>query len=443
MLCAAHRSRATGRSLATPARQARAIRPAAAAAARLLRRYSSATTPAQAMACSPARPSAEVPAPGTAASVDFDRLGFAFTETRAMATYRWKDGHWEPAAELHSEPYLNVHAMSAGIHYGQGLFEGAKAHHCADGTVGLWNVRENAQRLNRGCSRLMMPAVPEELFMEGINKVVANNVEYVPPYGSGGALYIRPFMFGTGPQLGLTPAPEYKLVFVVIPVGAYYPLGLQAMDACVLSGYGRAAPGGVGHVKAAGNYGADIRPSIEAKAEGFPISLYLDTVHNRYIEEFNVSNFVGISKDGGTYVTPDSLSVLPSITNLMLQELAVSIGMNVEVRPIAIEECADFAEVAGCGTAVVLAPLSSLKHHDTTYRFEQPAVIKDLYERYRAIQVGEVEDPFGWVEPVDLSAREHMAEDDYDAGAEAGRGGTGEVPIRLLGPHGGLAGCLG
>eukprot|EP00947_MAST-08B_sp_MAST-8B-sp1_P004022 g4022.t1 len=442
--------------------------------------------------------------PGTAGDCDFDSLGFGYTPSRCFVEYEWtaeRGGCWDGGVLRDGrDPTVSLHVMSSTMHYGQGIFEGCKAHHGANGDVALWNVRANAARLNAGAARMAMPPVPESLFVEACKRAVANNVEYVPAYqpdGQQGSLYLRPLLFGKGPQLGLQPAEAYGLLVLAIPVASYYKgAELTALDALVLDGFDRAAPCGVGATKCAGNYGSDIVPSSVAKRLGFASTLYLDAAERRFIEEFSVANFIGISskdkdKDKGkdkdmdeeddwsnrsrsrnkqspppptttsattvgggadgdlsdfVYTTPDSPSVLPSLTNQMLQALAARRGMRVDKRPVALEECGTtFQEAAACGTAVVLAPCRRIVRRSalpaaiapvtrdhvvanaaTTatcgaateqlppellagppteeYAFQGFSVLQKLYDEFRGIQTGDCVDHFGWNEPVDVLA---------------------------------------
>jgi len=335
------------------------------------------------------------------AGLDWGRLGFDFQPTAGFVKYTWSNGRWDEGV-FETEPYVKIHVMSSSIHYGQGIFEGGKAHHCADGKVRLWNVQGNARRMQLGCERMMMPIVPEDMFIRGCQWAVAANFAYVPPYESRGAMYLRPYIFGHGPQLGLSPAPSFHFCVLAIPVSSYYAGGLQPIDALVVHDYDRAAPRGVGHVKAAGNYGSDIRVSVEARGEGYPTVLYLDAATKSYIEEFSVANFVGIkyaTKDRkAVYVTPDTNTILRSITNDLLMELATTpeFDMIVERRPIHIDELAEFDEVAGCGTAVVMTGIKSLTYKNQKFKYDSIDTISKLYEKYRAIQFGDAPDTFNW-----------------------------------------------
>ena len=252
----------------------------------------------------------------------------------------------------------------------------------------------------------MMQYPPHDLFLEAVNEAVRDNVEFVPPYGSGGALYIRPLLFGSGPRIGLAPSDEYTFLVMVIPVGDYYKGGLASPVAGLLiQDYDRAAPRGVGNVKVAGNYAADMLPNMMSKKKGFPIGLYLDSKTQSLVEEFSTSNFVGIDNKRNLYVTPSSSSVLPSITNKALMDLARDEGLTVEARDIPLEEMLTFDEVLAVGTAVVVTPVGSITMHnekgaEIKYEFgssnEVGPTTRRLYNRVRAIQSGDEADKFGW-----------------------------------------------
>jgi len=252
----------------------------------------------------------------------------------------------------------------------------------------------------------MMPCPSEDMFLEAVNKVVKENIEYVPPYGSGGALYLRPLLVGTGPRIGLQPADEYTFLIMVTPVGDYYKGGLSSpVDGLIIEDFDRAAPRGVGSVKVAGNYAADLLPNMLSKKKGYPIGLYLDSQTQTMIEEFSTSNFVGIDNKRMKYVTPRSSSVLPSITNKSLMQIAEDRGLKVEIRSVFLEELKDFDEVFACGTAVVVTPIGSLTRNgkdenESKYIFgnheEVGLTTRFLYDHVKAIQYGEEEDKYGW-----------------------------------------------
>lgn len=305
-----------------------------------------------------------------------------------------------------------MHIGATALHYGQACFEGLKAFCHEDGNVYCFRPEENAARMQSSCRRIVMPELPTDLFCDAVQKAVLDNIEYVPPYGSNGALYIRPLLFGSGPRIGLQPAEEYTFLIMVIPVGEYYKGGLsKPVDALIINGYDRAAPQGVGSVKVAGNYAADLLPNMESKKSGFPIGLYLDAKTQTFVEEFSTSNFVGINNAQKLYVTPKSTSVLPSITNKSLMQIARDEGYTVEEREIPVEELETFDEVLAVGTAVVVTPIGSvtLMNRETgtekVYEFgnhELGETTKRLYQKVRAIQNGEVEDVHGWNVKIDV-----------------------------------------
>mmetsp|Transcript_11804 Transcript_11804/g.21879 ORF Transcript_11804/g.21879 Transcript_11804/m.21879 type:complete len:365 (+) Transcript_11804:185-1279(+) len=335
--------------------------------------------------------SSSAPAPPT----DWKALGFGYVPTKSNVRYNfdWNNG-WDKG-ELSSDEYVNIHLLSNVIHYGQSIFEGLKAFHLKDGSVTAFNPKANAQRMRNGAARLGMPEVPEELFLEGISRVVADNVDYVPPYGSDGSFYLRPFLTGHGPQLGLGVAENFLFGVVGTPAGNYYKAGINPINAQIIN-YSRAAPRGVGNVKCAGNYAADVKPAADAKKAGFEIALYLDAKESKYIEEFSTSNMIAISKDKKTLITPKSESILPSTTNIMLQQLAEDRGMKVERRPVEFDELKTFGEVGACGTAVIISPIGSVTRDGERTEFDNFDTLLSLYKELRDIQTGEAEDKHGW-----------------------------------------------
>mmetsp|Transcript_26821 Transcript_26821/g.56628 ORF Transcript_26821/g.56628 Transcript_26821/m.56628 type:complete len:406 (+) Transcript_26821:281-1498(+) len=347
--------------------------------------------------------STDVGAPGTA-DLPWSELGFEFRPTKSHLRMIYRDGAWKEA-ELVESPYLNIHIGATALHYGQSCFEGLKAFAHDDDSVYMFRPDENAKRINKSGARVMMPEIPIETFIKACNDVVKDNIAYVPPYGSGGALYLRPLLFGSGPRIGLQPAEEYTFIVLVIPVGDYYKGGLaKPVNGLIVEDYDRAAPLGVGAAKVAGNYAADLIPNMEAKKQGFPICLYLDAATHTKVEEFSTSNFIGIDNTNKRYVTPASPSVLPSITNKSLQTIAKDEGMTVEQRDIDVEELKDFDEAIACGTAVVVTPVGSLTRlavnggTESKYEFTEDVgeTTRRLYDQVRSIQNGEVEDRHNW-----------------------------------------------
>lgn len=340
--------------------------------------------------------------PGSA-QLDWANLGFEYRPTKSHVKLVFKDGKWGPP-ELVNEPYVRIHIGATALHYGQACFEGLKAFCHADNSVHLFRVDENAKRMQSSCQRIMMAELPSDLFIDAVRKVVQDNIDYVPPYGSNGSLYIRPLLFGSGPRVGLQPADEYTFICLVTPVGDYYKGGLgQPVSSLIISDYDRAAPRGVGNVKVAGNYAADLLPNMLSKKKGYPISLYLDAKTQTLIEEFSTSNFVGIRDN--TFITPSSSSVLPSITNKSLMQIAKDMGMTVEERDVHVSELATMSEVLAVGTAVVVTPVGKVTTADgTVYEFgnneEIGPITRRLYDQVRAIQNGESADIHGWNQKV-------------------------------------------
>lgn len=335
--------------------------------------------------------------------IEWDKLGFQYMQTNCHAQCVWKDGSWS-AIEMVKEPYLNIHIAATALHYGQAIFEGMKVFRGKDGKTRAFRPRDNAKRMMDSAKRLCMEIVPEELFIEAVEKVVQANSEFVPPYGTGGSMYVRPLLIGSGPRIGVRPSGEYTFIILVMPVGPYYKGGLKPVRSIVLEEYDRAAPQGVGHVKVAGNYAASLAPHHEAAEQGYPIELYLDAREHRYVEEFGTSNFLGITKDN-VYVTAKSSSILPSITNKTLQQLCKDMGMKVEERAVEFDEIEFFAEVGACGTAVVVTPVNEIVRGNKTIHVG-PAegcgpMLEKLYNAVTGIQYGEKPDVHGWNHIID------------------------------------------
>jgi branched-chain amino acid aminotransferase len=344
--------------------------------------------------------------PGTAdMGVPWEELGFEFRTTKSHVRMTYKDNEgWGPI-ELEEDPYLKIHMGATALHYGQACFEGMKAFMHADNTVHVFRPDENSKRITNSAERIMMPKMSEAQFLEAVTAAVRDNIAYVPPYGSNGALYLRPLLFGSGPRIGLQPSDEYTFLIMVIPVGDYYKGGLSSKVKCFVSeDYDRAAPRGVGHAKVAGNYAADLLPNFIHKEAGYPITLYPDAKTKTLVEEFSTSNFIGLNAKEKTYVTPSSPSVLPSITNLSLQTIARDVlGYEVEKRDVRLDELSSFDEVVACGTAVVVTPIGSIKHGDQEHTYgegdskdEVGEITMQLYNQVRAVQNGEAEDKYGW-----------------------------------------------
>lgn len=334
--------------------------------------------------------------------LDWSNLTFSYRPVSYHIEYHWKDGKWD-AGELKDKPFITLSIAAECLHYGQAAFEGLKAYRGADGKIRVFREEMNATRLFNSAKRTCMAPVPVDMFCEAVDRVVKANEEWIPPYGTGATLYIRPLLIGSGPQIGVAPATEYTFIVLVVPVGAYYKGGLQAVKACIVDDYDRAAPRGTGNVKLAGNYAASLLSHEMAHDAGYAVDLYLDAAQHKYVEEFGSSNFIAITKDG-KYVTPASQSVLPSITNNGLQQVAKDLGITVEVRQIDFEkEIGTFAEVAACGTAVVITPVKEIVRLSTGEHFKIQdgdgcgPVCQKLYDAYTAIQWGKAPDTHGWL----------------------------------------------
>ena len=334
---------------------------------------------------------------------NWEDLGFGITPTNGHVKYTWsaKTSSWD-GGKFVTDPYTTLHIHAGVLHYGLTLFEGCKAFRCKDGKVRVCNIGENADRMRKGANRLVMAPVPRSLFQEAVDWAVRANAEYVPPYGTGGSLYIRPFLIGSSPILGLQPCSEFTFYVSVIPVGNYFGKGnMQGIHATLMEEFDRAAPKGTGDVKAGGNYAADLLPLKVAKAGGFGTTLYLDAAEHKYIEEFSVSNLVGISKDG-SFCTPKSDSILQSITNKMLMTIAADRGLRVEERPITWTELQTFQEVGACGTATVVAPIASVSEGERRVDFGGFKDLNEIRLQLLRIQHGEQEDTHGWMKEVTL-----------------------------------------
>ncbi len=333
------------------------------------------------------------------AKLDWANLSFQYVKTDYHLEYHFKDGKWSEAKIVESDT-IELHIAATALHYGQQCFEGLKAFERADGRISVFRVDENAKRMKRSAEKILMEPFPEDKFIEAVFKVVQLNRRFIPPYGSGASLYVRPLLLGTSGIVGVKPSEEYVFLIFVTPVGPYFKGGLKPIRLLVEEEIDRAAPLGVGDVKVGGNYAAGLRASHKAKALGFNEVLYLDAKHKKYIDESGPANFFGITKDN-KYVTPASTSILPSITNMSLRVLAQNeLGLTVEQRPIDVEEIFDFKEAGCCGTAAVITPVKSIKYRDREVTYLQGdeigPVCQKLYDTLTGIQLGTVEDKYGW-----------------------------------------------
>ena len=333
--------------------------------------------------------------------LDWGNIGFGYRKTNYNVRCYYRDGKWGEI-EISSEETVNLHMAATCLHYGQEAFEGMKAYRCPDGKVRVFRTDENAARLQSTCRGILMPELPTEKFNAMVDKVIRLNQEFIPPYESGATLYVRPLLIGTSAQVGVHPAKEYLFLIFVTPVGPYFKGGFSANPYVIIREHDRSAPLGTGIYKVGGNYAASLQANKKAHDLGYACEFYLDAREKKYIDECGASNFFGI-KDN-TYVTPKSTSILPSITNKSLMQLAEDLGMKVERRQIPEEELSTFEEAGACGTAAVISPISKIDDLETgkTYSFgEKPGPVSEkLYTKLRNIQYGIEPDVHGWTRVV-------------------------------------------
>jgi len=332
-------------------------------------------------------------------SINWDKLGFDYIKTDKRFLQVWKNGEWQTGT-LTDDNVLHISEGSTALHYGQQCFEGLKAYRCKDGSINLFRPDQNAARMQRSCARLLMPHVPTDAFIDACKQVVKANERFIPPYGSGGALYLRPFVIGTGDNIGVRTAPEFIFSVFCIPVGAYFKGGLVPHN-FQISTFDRAAPQGTGAAKVGGNYAASLMPGSLAKKANFADCIYLDPATHSKIEEVGSANFFGITHDN-KFVTPNSPSVLPGITRLSLIELAKSrLGLEVVEGDVLIDKLSDFKEAGACGTAAVITPIGGIEYKDKLHVFysekEVGPVTQKLYKELTGVQSGDVEAPAGWI----------------------------------------------
>ena len=332
--------------------------------------------------------------------IDWGSLGFGYVQTDYRYVANFKDGKWDEGG-LTDKATIEMSECAGVLQYAQTCFEGLKAYTTADGKIVCFRPDLNAQRMADSCRRMQMPVFPEEKFIEAVEQVVRANAQWVPPYGSGASLYLRPFMFGINPVIGVKPATEYQFRIFATPVGPYFKGGIKPLTLRI-SDFDRAAPRGTGHIKAGLNYAMSLYAIVDAHEKGFDENVYLDSGTRTYIEETGGANILLVSKDGKV-VTPKSDTILPSITRRSLMIVAKDIlGLEVEERPIALDELGDFAECGLCGTAAVISPVGKIVDHDRVFEFAgMGPVIQKLYDTLRGIQMGTVEGPEGWVKVIE------------------------------------------
>lgn len=338
-------------------------------------------------------------------NIDWSTLGFGYHKTDYNVRCTFKDGKWGPV-EVSDSEYIPMHIAATALHYGQEIFEGLKAFRGKDGKVRIFRLEENGKRIRQSAIGIKMEPVPLELFREMVIKAVQLNARFIPPYGSGASLYIRPLEIGTTARVGVKPADEFTFIVLVTPVGPYFKSGFRPTNICIMREYDRVAPKGTGRWKVGGNYAASMAAGERAHELGYSAVLYLDPKEKKYLDECGPANFFAI-KDG-KYITPDSESILPSVTNDSLMQLARDMGIEVERRHIAIEELADITEAAACGTAAVASPVGEIDDLDTGEKYivsrdgNPGEITTRLYNALRAVQHGETEDIHGWTTEVEL-----------------------------------------
>ena len=336
--------------------------------------------------------------------IDWHNLGFGYVKTDKRYVSNFKDGAWDDGA-LISDDTVTISECAGVLQYAQTVFEGLKAYTTEDGHVVCFRPDLNAERLEQSAKRLEMPAFPQDRFVDAIVQTVKANIDYVPPYGSGATLYIRPYMFGTNAVIGVKPADEYQFRVFTTPVGPYFKGGAKPITIRV-SDFDRAAPHGTGHIKAGLNYAMSLHAIVDAHNQGFAENVYLDAATRTKIEETGGANILFITKDNKV-VTPKSNSILPSITRRSLLIAAKEyLGLEVEEREVYLDEVKDFAECGLCGTAAVISPVGKINDHGKEICFpsgmeEMGPITKKLYETLTGIQMGRIEAPKGWIKVIE------------------------------------------
>ena len=333
-------------------------------------------------------------------TIDWSNIGFGYVQTDKRYVANYKDGAWDKGA-LTDDPNIVMNECAGVLQYAQTCFEGLKAYTTEDGHIVTFRPDLNAERLMDSAARLEMPQLPKEQFIDAVDQVVKANAGYVPPYGSGATLYIRPYMFGINPVIGVKPADEYQFRMFCTPVGPYFKGGAKPITIRV-SDFDRAAPHGTGHVKAGLNYAMSLHAIVDAHQQGYDENVYLDAATRTKIEETGGANIIFVTKDNKV-VTPKSDSILPSITRRSLMYVAEHyLGLEVEQREVYLDEVKDFAECGLCGTAAVISPVGKIVDHGKEICFpsgmeEMGPVTKKLYETLTGIQMGRIEAPEGWI----------------------------------------------
>lgn len=336
-------------------------------------------------------------------NIDWENLGFGYITTDKRYVANFKDGKWEEGG-LIDDPNIVMNECAGVLQYAQTIFEGLKAYTTEDGHIVTFRPDLNGQRMEDSARRLEMPVFPAERFVEAVVQTVRANAAYVPPFGSGATLYVRPYMFGSNPVIGVKPADEYQFRVFTTPVGPYFKGGVKPLTLCV-SDFDRAAPNGTGHIKAGLNYAMSLHAIVTAHANGYDENMYLDSATRTKVEETGGANFLFVTKDNKV-VTPHSDTILPSITRRSLLYVAEHyLGLEVEERDVYLDEVRDFAECGLCGTAAVISPVGKIVDHGTEICFpsgmeKMGPTIQKLYDTLTGIQMGRIEAPKGWIKVI-------------------------------------------
>ena len=335
--------------------------------------------------------------------IDWSNIGFGYIKTDKRFVSNFKDGAWDEGV-MTGDDQITMSECACVLQYAQTVFEGLKAYTTEDGRVVCFRPDMNAKRMHDSAERLEMPPFPEDRFVEAVVETVKENIDYVPPYGTGAALYIRPYMFGSNAVIGVKPADEYQFRVFATPVGPYFKGGAKPITIRVCD-FDRAAPHGTGHVKAGLNYAMSLHAIVDAHKQGYDENMYLDAATRTKVEETGGANFLFVTKDNKV-VTPKSSTILPSITRRSLMYVAEKyLGLEVEEREVYLDEVKDFAECGLCGTAAVISPVGKIVDHGKEICFpsgmtEMGPVTKKLYETLTGIQMGRIEAPEGWIKVI-------------------------------------------
>lgn len=337
-------------------------------------------------------------------NIDWSNLGFGYIQTDKRFVANFKNGAWDEGV-LTSDANVTISECAGVLQYAQTCFEGLKAYTTEDGRIVTFRPDLNAARMKDSCERLEMPVFPEDKWVEAVVSVVKANASYVPPFGSGATLYLRPYMFGSNPVIGVKPADEYQFRIFATPVGPYFKGGVKPLTIRVCD-YDRAAPHGTGHIKAGLNYAMSLYAIVDAHQQGYDENMYLDAATRTKVEETGGANFIFVTKDGKV-VTPKSSTILPSITRRSLLYVAKEyLGLEVEEREVFVEELDDMAECGLCGTAAVISPVGKIVDHDKEICLpsgmtEMGPITKKLYDTLTGIQMGRIEAPEGWIKVIE------------------------------------------